>query len=437
MNKKIFNKKVFSLITLFVLTTAQIGGGAVNAKTNDSISISNGISSVITNSLKNSKLSLMANQTVSWAPNTTYKIGDVVSYSGKNYKCIQSHTSLTGWEPANVPALWTPISGSGNDGGQPTKPKQPTKPTKPTQPTQPTQPVKSSWPEKVFAPYVDVMLWPTFSINDCLSKTGQKYYTLAFMNSDGSGNPAWGGITKLEDNFYANEINNIRSKGGDVIVSFGGANGTELAQSNTDAAKLQAKYQSVIDKYKLTYIDFDIEGAAVSDKASIDRRSKAIKGLQAANPNLTIAFCLPVLPSGLTEDGLYVLKSAKAAGVRIDAVNVMAMDFGDNSAPNPSGKMGDYAIKSAQSTYSQCNNLGISTKIGITPMIGVNDVQSEVFKQADAKNLLLFAQSTSWVKTIAMWSVNRDNGKGGPLYQSSNILEADYEFVNIFKAFSK
>jgi chitinase len=29
-----------------------------------------------------------------------------VTYGGVTYKCIQSHTSLTGWEPPNVPALW-------------------------------------------------------------------------------------------------------------------------------------------------------------------------------------------------------------------------------------------------------------------------------------------------------------------------------------------
>ncbi|HHV74959.1 MAG TPA: glycoside hydrolase [Thermoanaerobacterium sp.] len=41
-----------------------------------------------------------------WAPNTSYKVGDLVTYNGKTYKCIQAHTSLVGWEPPNVPALW-------------------------------------------------------------------------------------------------------------------------------------------------------------------------------------------------------------------------------------------------------------------------------------------------------------------------------------------
>jgi subtilisin len=38
-----------------------------------------------------------------------YRIGDLVSYNGRVYRCIQAHTSLPGWDPASVPALWTPV----------------------------------------------------------------------------------------------------------------------------------------------------------------------------------------------------------------------------------------------------------------------------------------------------------------------------------------
>ncbi len=41
-----------------------------------------------------------------WAANTAYAINALVSYNGATYKCIQAHTSLTGWEPSAVPALW-------------------------------------------------------------------------------------------------------------------------------------------------------------------------------------------------------------------------------------------------------------------------------------------------------------------------------------------
>lgn len=44
--------------------------------------------------------------TTSWVANHTYTIGNIVTYNGVSYKCIQAHTSLVGWEPPNVPALW-------------------------------------------------------------------------------------------------------------------------------------------------------------------------------------------------------------------------------------------------------------------------------------------------------------------------------------------
>lgn len=44
-----------------------------------------------------------------WAENTAYRIGDKVTYQGRMYRCRQAHTSLRGWEPPNVPALWLAI----------------------------------------------------------------------------------------------------------------------------------------------------------------------------------------------------------------------------------------------------------------------------------------------------------------------------------------
>ena len=167
-----------------------------------------------------------------------------------------------------------------------------------------------------------------------------------------------------------------------------------MAITNVNA--LQAAYQSVIDAYGLTRIDFDIEGAAVADRASIDRRSEALAALQqnaaAAGKPLQVWFTLPVLPTGLTSDGLYVLQSALAHGVTITGVNVMAMDYGDSAAPSPGGRMGDYAIEAATSTFGQVKALygGAKTDaqlwamIGVTPMIGLNDVTTEVFDQAAA-----------------------------------------------------
>ena len=35
-----------------------------------------------------------------------YKVGDLVTYSGTVYRCLQAHTSQAGWTPTAVASLW-------------------------------------------------------------------------------------------------------------------------------------------------------------------------------------------------------------------------------------------------------------------------------------------------------------------------------------------
>ena len=42
----------------------------------------------------------------SWASDTAYPAVYKVQYGGKLWRCLQAHTSQSGWEPENVPALW-------------------------------------------------------------------------------------------------------------------------------------------------------------------------------------------------------------------------------------------------------------------------------------------------------------------------------------------
>ncbi|MEV4101442.1 carbohydrate-binding protein [Nonomuraea sp. NPDC049649] len=51
-----------------------------------------------------------------WATYTAYAAGARVTHKGVDYECIQAHTSLPGWEPDIVPALWKPVSGGGGGG---------------------------------------------------------------------------------------------------------------------------------------------------------------------------------------------------------------------------------------------------------------------------------------------------------------------------------
>ncbi|HWB00461.1 MAG TPA: cellulose binding domain-containing protein [Pirellulales bacterium] len=311
----------------------------------------------------------------------------------------------------------------------------------------------AAWATQYYAPYVDVTLYPTYSLTSAMQNGGVKYFTLAFITADSKNQPAWGGYDQYEvsggsfDMALRQQVTQVRAAGGDVMASFGGAAGQELAQVITNVTQLTAAYQTVVSSYNLTKLDFDIEGAAVADHASIDRRSQALAALQqtaaAQGHTLDVWFTLPVLPTGLTADGLYVLQSALKYGVKIGGVNIMTMDYGDSAAPNPAGHMGDYTIQAANSLYGQLQGLyGTSLSasqlwnmVGLTPMIGVNDVTTEVFNQAAAQQVVAFAQQHG-ISRISMWSLNRDTtstAKNYPDTITSSINQQAWDFSHIFE----
>ena len=44
-----------------------------------------------------------------WAAGQAYTAGYKVQHGGRLWRCVQAHTSQTGWKPENAPALWTEI----------------------------------------------------------------------------------------------------------------------------------------------------------------------------------------------------------------------------------------------------------------------------------------------------------------------------------------
>ncbi|MET9439929.1 cellulose binding domain-containing protein [Streptomyces sp. NPDC006610] len=292
-----------------------------------------------------------------------------------------------------------------------------------------------------FAPYVDTSLHPAFDLLKSAETTGVKDFNLAFVTDGGGCTPKWGGVTDLASDAVAAQIGALRAKGGDVRVSFGGAAGRELATACSSADALKAAYEKVVSAYRLTKVDFDVEGGALPDKAANTRRAQAIAALQRAHPELDVSFTLPVMPEGLTQDGVGLLADAKANGVRIDAVNIMAMDYG----PAYSGDMGTYAEQAATATQAQIKSvLGLSDSaawktVAVTPMIGVNDVTTEIFTVEDATQLVNFARSKG-LGWLSMWSGTRDKQcPGGAKNQAdptcSSILQQDFAFTRAFAAY--
>jgi Fibronectin type III domain/Carbohydrate binding domain/Glycosyl hydrolases family 18 len=286
------------------------------------------------------------------------------------------------------------------------------------------------------APYVDMTNSQEPMLNSAITEAGLKTFTAAFVIGSGC-TPIWGDTLPVTDDpTVTAEIQQAESEGATPIVSFGGADGVELAQSCTNLSSLEAAYQSVINTLGVTHIDFDIEGAGIADTATNNLRFEAINELETGNPDLVVSLTIPTFPSGPDYNGDAFLQQAAADGTKISVVNVMAMDYygsWDSGTPD----MGTYAVDAAENTLSFLKTVWPSatySMVGVTPMIGQNDDSAEVFTEADAQQLVSFAESNG-LGRLAFWSVDRDqpcSGTVSGLPECSEISQQPLDFTKIF-----
>ncbi|WP_030275546.1 chitinase [Streptomyces sp. NRRL B-24484] len=296
------------------------------------------------------------------------------------------------------------------------------------------------FPAHFAAPYLETWNSPSV-MTDVRNATGLKYFTLAFVISNGSCTATFNGNTDIADASWQNAINGLRSAGGDVIASFGGAAGTELGQACTSVSALQAQYKRVVDTLNLTRIDLDIEGSALNDTAANDRRNQALAALQqqyaAAGKRLAVNYTLPVGPSGLESNSISLLNNARSRGLDVNMVNIMTMDYG------PAMDMGQAAINAANGLHTQLGQIWTGKTSdqlwameGNTPMIGVNDTTAEVFTTGNASTLESFAASHG-IQQLAFWAIGRDKAcaADGTLSDScSGTPQSAYQFTRTFNA---
>ena len=293
---------------------------------------------------------------------------------------------------------------------------------------------------RFYAPYIMPQPTPDLAkgfLSDLAATSGIHYFTLAFIigNADGSCQATWGGRTPLaQETALRAAIDQLRAQGGDVLISFGGEAGKELALNCATREALAAQYQAVIDKYNVKALDMDIEGTAIKNPVSVDRRNAALASIQAANPGIQVSYTLPVNPTGLAPTGVALLNSAMAHNMKIAVVNLMTMDYGGSADPL---QMGPHAISAVNGATAQMLDNGIRARLGIIPMIGNNDVKPEVFTLADAKLVADWAQANPVVMRLSMWSVGRDNGcaPGAVRGQCSGVPQQAYDFSKILGAF--
>jgi hypothetical protein len=271
----------------------------------------------------------------------------------------------------------------------------------------------AAFPAQYAAPYLQLS---NSTVGDMVSDrnaSGVNHYTLAFLTPKSGCTAQWEAGNFPVGTFTA-QIKALQQAGGDVIISFGGAAGGELAQTCTSVASLQAAYANIVKTYNVHRLDFDIEGGPLNDTTSIARRDQALAALQKADPSVQVDYTLPVAPSGLLGNALNLLRDAKSKGVNVSLVNIMTMDFGNGHNPLNDAESG------ANGTAGQLASLyGITTaaawrRIGLTPIAGKND-DNENFTQANAKTLLSFAKSNG-VSELSFWEVHSYDKKVGYAY---------------------
>ncbi|GAA3838858.1 glycoside hydrolase family 18 protein [Streptomyces chiangmaiensis] len=368
-------------------------------------------------------------------------VGFVVTGSGNPTGCLVDGAKCSADDGATPEPSGRPTQSATPTGTPTAKPTPTATATATPAPTASRTPGSGMGASAGFAPYVDTSLYPAFDLIASADATGVKEYNLAFVTDGGGCTPKWGGVTAIGSDAVAAQTGALRAKGGDVRVSFGGASGSELATACSSADALAAAYGKVVDAYKLTKVDFDVEGGALPNTAANTRRAQAIAELQRRHPGLDVSFTLPVMPEGLTQDGVNLVADAKSNGVKISTVNIMAMDYGAAY----SGDMGTYAEQAATATQAQIKSvLGLSDgaawkTVAVTPMIGVNDVSSEIFKVDDAAQLVGFAKSKG-LGGLSMWSATRDKqceGGAKPTADAtcSSVVQDRFAFSRAFAAF--
>ncbi|MGW9453423.1 ricin-type beta-trefoil lectin domain protein [Streptomyces sp. NPDC055632] len=266
-----------------------------------------------------------------------------------------------------------------------------------------------------------------------MNATGVKWFTLAFVLSNGYCNPQWDGNRPLTGGVDQQTVNTVRAAGGDVIPSFGGWSGNKLESSCSSAGELASAYQKVINAYGLKAIDIDIEAAAYDSPTVQQRTVDALKIIKANNSGLKVYI---TFGTGQNGPDTSLINRAAAAGLTVDSWTIMPFNFGGNGQ-----NMGTLTVRAAEGLKSAVKNAyGYSDDqayrhTGISSMNGVTDV-GETITQNDFRTILAYAQQRHLAR-LTFWSVNRDRPcTGGGADTCSGIAQQPWDFTKILAAYN-
>ncbi|TQJ57775.1 chitinase [Streptomyces sp. SLBN-115] len=266
-----------------------------------------------------------------------------------------------------------------------------------------------------------------------MSATGVKWFTLAFVLSNGYCNPQWDGSRPLTGGVDQQTVTTVRGAGGDVIPSFGGWSGNKLESSCGSAGELAAAYQKVINAYGLKAIDIDIEAAAYDSPTVQQRTVDALKTIKANNPGIKVYITFGTGQNGPDSS---LIGRAAASGLTVDSWTIMPFNFGGAGQ-----NMGQLTVRAAEGLKTAVKNAyGYSDdqayrRTGISSMNGVTD-NGETVTVADFRTILAYAQQRHLAR-LTFWSVNRDRPcTGGGADTCSGIAQQPWDFTRVFAQYA-
>ncbi|WP_336109703.1 lectin [Streptomyces sp. PTD9-10] len=263
--------------------------------------------------------------------------------------------------------------------------------------------------------------------------TGVKWFTLAFVLSNGYCNPQWDGSRPLTGGADQQTVTTVRANGGDVIPSFGGYSGNKLESSCSSPGELAAAYQKVINAYGLKAIDIDIEADAYSNPTVQQRTVDALKTVKTANPGLKVYITIGTGQSG-PDTGL--INRAAASGLTVDAWAIMPFDFGGAGQ-----NMGNLTTQAAEGLKNALRNAyhysddQAYRDMGISSMNGITD-NNETVTVSDFRTILAYAQQHHLAR-LTFWSANRDRPcTGGPADSCSGVSQSAWDYTRVFAGYT-
>ncbi len=325
---------------------------------------------------------------------------------------------------------------------------------KKSQPPPPAPPISG-----IYSPFIDVTTLQGSdkgrysNLINYYMNPGVRHMMLGFVQQGSAyqvPHAQWAGTIEIDSSnkttaasatYIKNSIDRFQSVGGDVCVSFGGSGGvSEWTLATATPTNLANDILRVANYFKTKKVDFDIEGGVVANVAANKKLASACAQILVKDPSFRFSLTLPVLRTGLTigmNGGLQLLRNFYDILHKNIIVNIMAMDYGGVITD-----MDQAAEDASEATVAQISLIyKISTEaayklLGVTPMIGYNDVKGEVMSLKQYSNVATYLRNKK-AFMYGMWSLNRDyaaktEGAGGP--KSSGLLPAEAPNLSFSKS---